>query len=380
MLHVAIDLTSLPRFKGGVGFYLLELISALQRLDSGERYFLIATRERMRELHASNGRFDIVPVDLRTRPVRLAWEQIGLPGLVRRLGVDVLHSPHYTRPLRRLSCASVVGVMDMTFKLMPQYHLLAKRAFFRVAIQASIRRADRFLAISESTSRDMQRCLGIPGECIDVTPLAVSKAYRPDVDAKLVDAARQRYRLPDQYLLFVGRLEPRKNLPRLLDAYAALSQKDPSVPVLVLAGARGWHSAALDTRLARLGKRVHLLGYVPEKDLPAVYRGALLFVYPSLYEGFGIPVLEALSCGVPTITSNVSSMPEVAGDAAELVDPVQTIALERAIERLLHDEGRRSELRVKGVRRASQFSWERTARLTTASYYRAFEQWQRRRH
>jgi glycosyltransferase involved in cell wall biosynthesis len=379
MLHVVIDLTSLPRLKGGVGVYLTELISALDRVAAEQRYSILIRSEHRDGLQPGSERFRVVPVKLRSRPLRLAWEQVGLPSLVREIRGDVLHSPHYTRPLSRLACASVVGVMDMTFFRFPQYHTLVKRLFFRTMLHAAVRRADRFLAISESTGRDLQKYLGVPQDRIDITPLAVSDAYRP-LSSPELEAVRRRYNLPPAYILFVGRLEPRKNVPRLLDAYTMLLQDGIDVPPLVLAGAKGWHMRALDERLRQLTGRVNLLGYVLESDLPAVYAGARLFVYPSVYEGFGIPVLEALSCGVPTITSNVSSMPEVAGDAAELIDPYDTNALRGAMARLIRDDQRCAELRRSALRRASTFSWDRTARLTAEAYARAFDQWRRQPH
>jgi glycosyltransferase involved in cell wall biosynthesis len=375
MPHVAIDVTSLPRLMGGVAFYLVELTAALGRAPATHEYSLVVRREQVEDWRRVNGAVRLLPVDLPSRPVRLLWEQAGLPGLLRRHAIDLLHSPHYTRPLRRLPCASLVGVMDMTFFLMPHYHTRAKRVFFRSMIRASVRRAQRFIAISESTKADMRRCLGIEPDRIDVTPLAVSGAYRPDVGLDVREAVRRRYQLPAEYLLYVGRLEPRKNLPGLLEAYRAVCASRQNVPTLVLAGARGWHSAELDIQLEKLGSRVRSIGYIPEADLPALYCGAHVFIYPSFYEGFGIPVLEALACGVPTITSNISSMPEVAGDAAELVDPHSTLALADSLHRLLTDDRRRADLRRRSLRRAAEFSWERTARLTIESYDRTLAEW-----
>jgi glycosyltransferase involved in cell wall biosynthesis len=375
MPHVAIDVTSLPRLMGGVAFYLVELTAALGRVPSPHEYSLVVRRDQAEDWRRANGAVRLIPVDLPSRPARLLWEQARLPGLLRRHSIDVLHSPHYTRPLLQLRCASLVGIMDMTFFLMPHYHTYAKRLFFRSMIRASVRKAQRFIAISESTKTDMRRCLEIEPERIDVTPLAVSAAYRPDVAVDAREAVRTRYQLPNEYLLYVGRLEPRKNLPGLLDAYEAVCRLRPNTPPLVLAGAKGWHSSELDGRLEKLGIRVRSLGYVPEQDLPALYCGARVFIYPSFYEGFGIPVLEALACGVPTITSNISSMPEVAGDAAELVDPHSPGALADSLHRLLTDDGRCAELRRRGLRRAAEFSWDRTARLTVESYDRTFAEW-----
>ena len=361
-----------------MAFYLVELTAALARLKTAHDYSLVVRRDQMDEWRSvSSGTIALLPVDLSSRPRRLLWEQMALPTLLQRNRIDVLHSPHYTRPLAQLPCASVVGIMDMTFFLIPQYHTRIKRVFFRSMIRASVRRAERFIAISESTKQDMQQCLGIEPDRIDVTPLAVSPAYRPDVDIASRESVRNKYDLPDRYVLFVGRLEPRKNLPRLLDAYDAARARVPNPPALVLAGARGWHSGDLDRRIGGMTDRVRSLGFVPEEDLPALYSGADVFIYPSLYEGFGIPVLEALACGVPTITSNISSMPEVAGDAAELVDPQNTEAIANALQRLLTDRGLREELRRRSRLRAVAFSWDETARLTVESYDRTFSEWRR---
>jgi glycosyltransferase involved in cell wall biosynthesis len=374
MVRIGLDLTALPTLKGGVAFYLIELVKALQRVDVENSYHLIARDVHADDLRPLTANFSMVPVSLRSRASRLVWEQVRLPALADRLRLDVLHSPHYTRPLRRLTCASVVGVMDLTFFVMPEYHTTVKRLFFRSMLRVSVRKADRFIAISKSTSVDLQKWLQAPASRIDVTPLAVSDAYSPHVSADVVRAVRDRYELPAEYLLYVGRLEPRKNLPRLIEAYERLLTRRPSTPPLVLAGAPGWHGHDLRRALRRLSAHVVPIGYVPEEFLPALYVGARLFVYPSLYEGFGIPVLEALSCGVPTITSNASSMAEVADGAAELIDPTSTDALLTALERLLTDAARCLELRELGLQRARSFSWDATARSTRDSYLTAARQ------
>jgi glycosyltransferase involved in cell wall biosynthesis len=198
----------------------------------------------------------------------------------------------------------------------------------------------------------------------------VSPSYSAHVSLEAIERVRTRYALPSSYLLYVGRLEPRKNLPRLLDAYRRLVGRTPSLPPLILAGAPGWHWRETEPAIRRLGSAVKMLGYVAEDDLPALYAQARIFVYPSLYEGFGIPVLEALACGTPTITSNRSSTAEVAGGAAELVDPYDVADISAAIGRLLDNDLRRDELRRKGLARAAQFSWDRTATLTRDSYAR----------
>ena len=369
-MRVGVDLTALPSLKGGVAFYLLELVGALARMSSGPEIQLLARREHSQQLRQVAPGLEVVGYDLPSRPLRLAWEQFRLPREVRRLRLDVLHSPHYTRPLGVLQCASVVGIMDLTMLLLPRHHRWEKRLFFRGMIPAAVRRADRLIAISESTKADLVRWLKVDEDRIDVTPLAAGPQFRTDHPLEAIADVRRRYDLPERFVLFVGRLEPRKNVPRLLEAYRHLRAAMPGAPPLVLAGAPGWHSSALMAELRR-APQVIALGYVSDTDLPLLYAAATVFVYPSIYEGFGIPVLEALATGTPTITSGRSSMPEVAGDAALLVDPEDPLELAAAMCRLLTDDAVRADLRRRGPIRARHFSWDRTARLTVASYMKA---------
>jgi glycosyltransferase involved in cell wall biosynthesis len=376
-MRVAIDLTAVPERLAGVGYYLVELVDALQRIDADDEYRLIVSDTTSGYFPLRSPRFSHVVVPRRSRPARLVWEQTVLPGLVARLGTHVLHSPHYTRPLRQLSCASVVVIHDLTYILMPEHHMWLRRIFFRRMLPAAATRAGRIIAISESTGRDLQRILRVAPERIDVIPHGVAERYHTGIERSVIAETRRRLALPREYVLFVGTLEPRKNLPRLLRAYADVVSSDPAFPGLVLVGMRGWQTGELERLLgsSEAAARIRVAGYVPEEDLPAVYAGARMFVYPSLYEGFGIPILEALACGVPTITSTTSSMPEVAGDAAVLVDPSDGAALAGAMRRLHRDEALRESLRRKGPVRAAAFSWDETARMTAGTYRRALADW-----
>ncbi|MGE3840937.1 MAG: glycosyltransferase family 4 protein [Vicinamibacterales bacterium] len=375
-LKIALDLTCLPAQLGGVGFYLTHLIEGFQELQADDEFVLLLPASRQPLVQVSAPHVRVVCLSDRSRPARLWWEQAELVTLAQELGVHVLHSPHYTRPLRALPCASVVGLMDMTFFLLPEEHTAVKRTFFRFMIPRSAALADRLLAISESTKRDACEYLGIDPARIDVTLLAPGRHYRADLPERIRRDVATRYKLPGHYILFVGTLEPRKNLPRLLVAYEALA-REGSAPPLVLVGARGWHTTELEARLAsaRTAGTVLELGYVPEEDLPAVYAGATVFVYPSLYEGFGIPVAEGLASGVPVITSNRSSMPEVAGDAAVLVDPLSSEEIASAIRKLLDDDRLRADLSRKGLARAAALSWRNTAAQTVECYRRAYATW-----
>lgn len=224
------------------------------------------------------------------------------------------------------------------------------------------------IAASESTKKDAVRLCGLDEAKIKVIYHGVSPRFRP-AGPEAVSAVRQRYGLPDRFVLSLGTIEPRKNLTSLLEVWHALSSGGVP-PKLVIAGSKGWLYAPFFSKLRELGLEDQVLftGYVPEEDLPAVYSAAELFVYPSLYEGFGFPVLEAMACGAPVITSNTSSLPEVAGQAALLVDPTSLEELSAAIGRVLENQELRNQLRARGLEQAARFSWERTARETLSVY------------
>jgi glycosyltransferase involved in cell wall biosynthesis len=366
-MHIAIDATSLPPRLLGAANYILSLTRALDDLST-EVHMTVIVQEPHRARFAGLRRLQVAHVPRMSPLARILWEQVRLPGLCRRLGTDLLHSPHYTMPLTH-PCGSVVTFHDMTFFRTPEVHLGYKRLFFRSMIRLSARRADALVVPSESTARDLE------GVCPQATaktrliPLGVSDMFRPADKVERAQAVCARYGLPDEYLLYVGNLEPRKNLPVLLRAYARLARERPA-PVLVLAGPRGWKDAPLFATIRDLDLEGRLVfpGYIPQDDLPAVYSRATAFIYPSLYEGFGLPVLEAMACGTPVITSNVSSMPEVTGDAGVLVPPHDVEALAGAIERLLGDAELRQDLSRRGMARAREFTWRRAAEATLGVY------------
>jgi glycosyltransferase involved in cell wall biosynthesis len=302
--------------------------------------------------------------------LRIAWEQTGLPLAVRRHRLDVLHSPHYSMPVAA-GCASVVTFHDMTFFIYPEVHKTYKKLFFRSMMRLSARRADAIIAISESTRADILRILKRRADDVCTVMYGIDRQFQPVQDRALIDQTRRQHRLPDPFILYVGNLEPRKNIPTLVRAFAKLVEK--GLPhSLVLAGSRGWMDDDIFKTIQDLGlqSRVLLPGFCEQSELPALYSAASLFVYPSLYEGFGLPVLEALACGVPVITSNISSMPEVAGQAAILVDPHDSDELAKAMVRILTDPAKSEELARTGRQRASLFTWERTAQQTVDVYRR----------
>ncbi len=367
-MRITFDATAIPPNRAGAGVYIFSLVKALAGIDAVNKYVIFAKAEHVQEFDITQPNFEFVPVPAASTLRRLLWEQVTLPSEIRRRGTDTLHSPHYTMPLA-VPCRTVVTFHDMTYLMMPELHPRFHRRFFPAMMRRSARRADRLIAVSESTRRDMIRLLGLSPDKIAATPLAAGPAFYVPPAAE-VGGACSRYGLtPGSYLLYVGVLEPRKNVPHLLEAYARIAARFPEVP-LVIAGKKGWMHDAIFQRVTTLGleKQVRFPGYVPEEDLPRLYRGARAFVYPSRYEGFGLPVLEAMQCGVPVITSNVSSMPEVTGEAALLAAPDDVGGLSEAMARLLTDDGLARDLIARGLAQAAGFTWKRCARETLAVY------------
>ena len=376
-MRIGIDATALPPRPVGAGNYIIELIRSLESLDVADE-FVVFAQPHGRELIGVPARpgFDWMMIPERSPARRLVWEQAAFPRLVAKAGLDLLHSLHYTRPLR-LPCASVVTFHDMTFFLYPHLHTFSKRLYFPQAIRLSARKADALIADSESTRQDAIRLLGIPPERIYTVPLGVSPAFHPVREAASLEAVRQRYSLPQHFILYVGLVEPRRILPGLLRAYQRLQehvrlQDGADAAPLVIVGRFGWNVEHVFELVDALGikEMVHFSGYVPAQDLPIVYNLADVFVYPSLYEGFGLPPLEAMACGTPVITTAVSSLPEHVGEAGLLIPPQDEGALFQALLAVLQDPELRRQLSQKGPQRAALYSWNRTAQETLNVYRR----------
>ena len=299
---------------------------------------------------------------------RIVWEQSVLAAASRKL--NLLHGMAFAAPLAA-ACPTVVTVHDLSFLRFPEAFRRPNRAYLTAFTRLSTRRATRVIVGAASTRRDVIELCGVAPDRVVTVPYGVSDAFTPVLPVEAAEF-RGRKGLPDQFILFLGTLEPRKNIGRLIEAYAVLRQRVTSAPKLVIAGGKGWFYENLFAQVSRLdlGEDVLFTGYVPGEELVWWYRSALMFVFPSLFEGFGLPVLEALACGTPTVTSNVSSLPEVAGNAALLIDPHDTEGLVGAMMRLLNEPDLRAELSVAGVRQAKHFPWSRTA-VETAAVYRS---------
>lgn len=296
------------------------------------------------------------------------WTLAALPAAARADGLDVLHVQYNGPRLRRP--ALVTTVHDVSFRLFPEWFPVRDRLLLDWGLRSTLGAAAAVLTGSECTRDDLQQLYGIPPERITVTPYALLPGFTAPSEAR-VAAIRAQYHLSGPYLLFVGVRQPRKNLPRAIRAFLAARRTHRLPHRLAIVGKPGWCADETEAALAAAEEAVVALGYVPDDDLPALYAGADAFLFPSLYEGFGLPVLEAFACGAPVITSAVGALPEVAGDAALLVDPTAEDQIADAIFRVLSDAQLRARLIAAGHERLGRFDWRRTAELTVSAYERA---------
>jgi glycosyltransferase involved in cell wall biosynthesis len=299
--------------------------------------------------------------------VRILWEQFALPLHLRRLGADLLHAPAFVGPLCS-PCPQVITVHDLSFLRYPALFKRSNRLYLKVMTGLACRRAAAVIAVSHFTAGEVVRLLDVLPERVHVIHHGVDPGFHP-LPAEDVVYFRERMGLPERFVLHVGTLEPRKNLTTLVRAFARLNVPDLH---LVLAGGRGWLYEEIFAEVERLDlhDRVHFPGYVPAETLSLWYNAAYIFAYISSYEGFGLPVLEALASGTPTLTSETTSLPEAAGDGALLVSPDNVIAVADGLQRLLYDEPLRQGLRERGLRHAARFKWEYTVKRTIALYRR----------
>jgi glycosyltransferase involved in cell wall biosynthesis len=364
---VGYDATTVAGQLSGVGYYTSRLLESLANgAGSGvvDRLVVLSNREMSltpgpRLSLYEGGRF----------PVRSVWMQLFLPGILRRLRPDVVHYTNYLAPVRA-TVPYLVSIHDMSVSLMPQFHTLKKRLLTSRLVPVVARGASLVLTPSENTRRDVVRLLRIDPARVRVIPYAPAPGFRPSPDPARLKAMGLR----EPYFLYVGTLEPRKNLLRALRAFARVAADLPDHR-FVIVGQRGWKYDDVVNEASRpdLRGRVELKGYVAEEDLPILYSHAAAFVYPSLYEGFGLPVVEAMACGAPVLTSRSSSLTEIAEGAALLADPYDEAALAEGLRALATDQALAADLRARGLRHAAAFTWERTGRETAQAYREVYE-------
>ena len=352
--------------RAGVSRYLYNLLVHLPAADPEGDYTVFLNHRCPLPGFAQQKRSHL-PTD---RPaVRILWEQFLQPPQLVAAGIALLHSPLNIQPLF-LPCRGVITVMDLAFVIYPESFRPAQRLYQQVLTRLSARRASRVITISASTARDLSRLFAVPESKIKVTLPGVDATYQPMRDESSLASFRLRRGLPDKFILFIGTLEPRKNLVMLLRAYAQFKRQANTGHKLVLAGGKGWLYQPIFAAVEELGLQEDVLfpGFIAEDELPLWYNTADVFVYPSLYEGFGLPPLEAMACGKPVVVADASSMPEVVGDAGLCVDPHQPEAWTAALVRLCRDASLRADLSARALNRARQFTWARMAQETVQVY------------
>ena len=372
-MRVTLDVTAVPPSPAGAGRYTLELAAALAAGDD-PRLVAVARRadtERWRRL--AGGRLDVLASSPSSRPLRLAWEQLALPALLRRARPDVHHGPHYTMP-ERSPVPVVVTIHDCTFFDHPEWHEPLKARFFRRAIRVAARRAGALVCVSETTARELEAACSVTVPVV-VAPHGVDHLrFSPDPGtAGSDDDSLRRLGIdPGQrFILFLGTVEPRKDVPTLVRAFSVLADEDHDV-ALVVAGRRGWRAGPVDDALvaSRHRDRIRWTGYVPDDAVPALLRKAAVVAYPSLAEGYGMPALEALACGAPLVTTRGTAMAELAGDAATLVVPGDFEGLADALAKVLSDRDGPAAARRReaGFARAAACTWEASAARHVEAY------------
>ena len=358
-MRVAIDIRKLHDF--GIGTYVRNLVRQLARIDRNTDYVLLC-RNRDAGLAASLGEnFRTIPQSAPNYSVR---EQLLVPLCLSRSGATLFHAPHYVLP-PLTPCRAIVTIHDCIHLRFPQY--LPNRlayVYARAQLWSATRRARRVLTVSQASKQDIVRFFDVPESKVTVIPNAIDERFRQTpADADLV-RVRERYQLPERFIMYAGNVKPHKNLERLIDAFVRVRARGFGNLGLLLSGSEVSQHATLRRAVHRynLHKHVRFLGYQTTETLAVLYRLADLFVFPSLYEGFGLSPLEAIASGTPVVASNVSSLPEVLGDAAVLVDPLDAAAIADGIIRVLEDADLRADLHRKGLERASQFSWEQSVK------------------
>lgn len=352
--RVAIDARKLRDF--GIGTYIRNILVELHRLDQETEYVVLCRALDVEQARALAPRFRVVVED--AVPYSLG-EQFRIPLRLIRERVNLVHEPHYVLP-PAIRCRSVVTIHDCIHLMFPQY--LPNRLgyiYARASMWTATRQAARVLTVSEASKRDILRYFDIPPAKVRVIPNAIDGRFLAAPDEATTDRVRQRYQLDHPFVLYVGNIKPHKNLERLIAAFGRLRAGGPEGLKLVVVGDEVSKYPSLRQMVHRhkLDKHVRFLGFQPQETLASFYRLANVFVFPSLYEGFGLPPLEAMACGTPVVTSNVSSLPEVSGDAALLVDPYDVDAIAHGIRRVLDDETLRADMVTRGYARARQFSW-----------------------
>ena len=370
-MRIGIDARKLRDF--GIGTYIRNILMELSRLDQKSEYVIFCRPEDVDSGDVLGQNFRMVP---ETAPLYSISEQIRIPLSTSRERLDLFHEPHYILP-PAIRCRSVVTIHDCIHLMFPQY-LPSRLAYFyaKASMWSATRKADRILTVSEASKRDILHFFDIAPEKVEVIYNAIDERFLAPADPQRMDLVRQRFQLDHPFVLYVGNIKPHKNIERLIDAFGRARNSGPDNLKLIIIGDELSKYPVLRQSVHRhkLDKHVRFLGFQPLETLAAFYRLARAFVFPSLYEGFGLPPLEAMACGTPVVTSNVSSLPEIAGGAALLVDPHDPDAIARGIVQAVSDEPLRRSLIERGHARAHEFSWARSVAQIHRIYQEVLEQ------
>lgn len=369
-LPIAIDTSAAVTQGGGIGRYTRELVTALARLDTQTPYILFSAKPTTDLPPLPGANFRLVSTSLSTDWLARLWHRARLPLSIELWTgpIRLMHSPDFTLPPVKRGVPTLLTVHDLSFVRTPETATAGLRAYLNAAVPRSVRRADRVLADSEATRQDLIEIYQTPPDKIRVLYSGVDRRFQPVKDTISLADVRKKFQLGDApFVLSVGTIQPRKNYERLVEAFRRLDKPDLR---LVIAGGKGWLDHPLYSLIDQLGmtKSVQFLGFVGDDDLPALYSAAHVFAFPSLYEGFGLPALEAMACGTPVLTSNVSSLPEVVGEAAIRVEPTDVDGIADGLRKLIEDSDLRKTLTQQGIERAKLFNWNKAATALRQHY------------
>ena len=380
-MRICVDISPAIYRRAGIGRYTQELMRALrnQNHDIEITPFSVEPTDIKHETN-----LDKLP-RIQKRTSNKLWRLNVMGAHLSRLcqdklfqGIDIFHATDNVLPLLT-GTKSVFTLHDLAFRLYPETHTVYNRWFLRIMMPRFLKSTEGIIAVSNSTKRDAEYFYKVSSGKVHVVYPGVGSQFKPVLDQNKLAFMRRTYGLPERYILYVGSIEPRKNLIRLFEAFGHVNQADIR---LVIAGRKGWRYRAIFEHLGTLGleEKVIFTGFVPDDNLPALYSNAVAFVFPSLYEGFGLPILEAMACGTPVVSSNTSSLPEAAGEAAILIAPQDVQGWVDAINNLSCNPQLREELRQKGLRRVKDFSWDLAAEKTLSIYHEIYERFCRSTH
>lgn len=363
-----------PGWHAGTEVYLRNLLRLLPAVGREHEFYLFTNRENHDTFLFTepNIKKVLIPIRASIKPLRVLMEQVALPRQASILGLDVIHGPGYTCPAVG-PCARVVTIHDMQYRYYPEIYPKGQYIFFKIFIPLSARTSTAIITDAESTKTDLKKFLVIPPKKVSVIHLAPDPRFARQPSPDEVKVVQAKYSLPDKYILTVSSFRPQKNTLRLIEAYSGLRKRGVTTHKLVLVGRKldPYSDVQRIIQHLELENDVVVTGYVPDEDLSAIYAGADIFVFPSFFEGFGIPVLEAMACGVPVVLSNVASLPEAGGEAGYYIDPYSVDEITKAMHKVLTEPSLREMLSAKGQAHASNFSWERVARETIGVYKQA---------